>query len=72
MELSYISPNQNRTPTLGLKETLTPKEESSKVSLQGHAQALSASQKAGWYSWTTQEVMTPFAYFNCVIWDLVL
>ncbi len=45
MELSCIGPNQNRTPTLGLRETLTPKEETSKVSLQGHAQVLSASQR---------------------------
>jgi len=48
MELSYVGPNQNRTPTLGLRETLTPKEEASKVSLWGHAQALSASQRVGW------------------------
>jgi hypothetical protein len=33
MELSYVSPNQNQTPTLGLRETLAPKEEASKVSL---------------------------------------
>jgi hypothetical protein len=33
MELSYIGPNQNQTPTLGLKETLAPKEEASKVNL---------------------------------------
>jgi hypothetical protein len=38
MELSYISPNQNHIPILGLRETLAPKEEASKVSLQGHAQ----------------------------------
>jgi len=48
MELSCVGPNQNWTPTLGLKETLTPKEEASKVSLQGHAQVLSASQRVGW------------------------
>jgi hypothetical protein len=47
MELSCVGPNQNRTPTLGLRETLTPKEEASKVSLQGHAHALSASQRVG-------------------------
>jgi hypothetical protein len=41
-------PNQNQTPTLGLREILIPKEEASKVSLQGHAQALSASQRVGW------------------------
>ncbi len=45
---SCVGPNQNQTPTLGLRETLTLKEESSKVSLWGHAQALSASQKVGW------------------------
>jgi len=39
IKLSYISPNQNRTPTLGLKETLAPKEEASKVSLRGCAHA---------------------------------
>jgi len=48
MKPSCIGPNQNRTPTLGLKEILTPKEEASKVSLWGHAQALSASQRVGW------------------------
>jgi len=46
--ISCVSPNQNQTPTFGLKETLTPKEEASKVSLQGHAQALNASQRVGW------------------------
>jgi hypothetical protein len=39
MELSCVSPNQNRTPTLRLKETLAPKEEASKVNLQGRAHA---------------------------------
>jgi len=48
MELSYVGPNQNRTPTLGLRKTLAPKEKASKVSLQGHAYALSASQRVGW------------------------
>jgi hypothetical protein len=43
-----VGPNQNRTPTLGLRETLAPKEEASKVSLRGRAYALSASQKVGW------------------------
>jgi len=47
MELPCVGPNQNRTPTLGLRETLTPKEEVSKVSLWGQAQALSASQRVG-------------------------
>ncbi len=47
MELSYISPNQNQIPTLGLRETLAPKEEVSKVSLRGHAHALNASQRVG-------------------------
>ncbi len=48
MEPSYVGPNQNRTPTLGLRETLAPKEEASKVSLRGHAHALNASQRVGW------------------------
>jgi hypothetical protein len=39
MELPFVSPNQNQTPTLELKETLAPKEEASKVSLWGRAQA---------------------------------
>ncbi len=39
MELSYINLNQNWTPTLGLRETLAPKEEASKVTLQGRAHA---------------------------------
>jgi hypothetical protein len=33
MELSYINPNQNQIPTLGLKETLALKEETNEVSL---------------------------------------
>jgi hypothetical protein len=45
---SCVNPNQNRTPTLGLKETLAPKEEASKVSLRGHAHVQNASQKVGW------------------------
>jgi hypothetical protein len=36
MELFGVSPNQNWTATLGLRETLAPKEEASKVSLWGH------------------------------------
>ncbi len=48
MELPCVGPNQNWTPTLGLKKTLTPKEETSKVSLRGHAQALNVSQGIGW------------------------
>ncbi len=47
MEPSYVGPNQNRTPLLELREILIPKEEASKVSLRGHAHALSASQKVG-------------------------
>jgi hypothetical protein len=39
MELSCVSPNQNWTPTLGLRETLAPKGEASKVSLRGGARA---------------------------------
>ncbi len=48
MELFCIGLNQNRIPTLGLRVTLAPKEEASKVSLRGHAHALSASQRVGW------------------------
>jgi hypothetical protein len=48
MELSCVSPNQNRTPTLGLRKTLAPKGEASKVSLWGRAHAYSAPQKVGW------------------------
>ncbi len=32
-------PKSNWTPTLGLRETLAPKEEANKMSLQGHAHA---------------------------------
>jgi len=39
MELSCVNPNQNRTPTLRLRETLALKEEVSKVSLWGRAYA---------------------------------
>jgi len=48
MELSYVGPNQNWIPILGFKKTLAPKEEASKLSLRGHAHALSASQGVGW------------------------
>jgi hypothetical protein len=48
MELPCVSPNQNRTPKLGLREILAPKEEASKVNLWGCAHAQSASQKVGW------------------------
>jgi len=48
MEFSYVNPNQNQTPTLGLREILVPKEEASKVSLWGRAHAQSASQRVGW------------------------
>ncbi len=47
MELSCVGQNRNRTPISMLRKTLAPKEEASKVSLRGHAHALSASQK-GW------------------------
>jgi hypothetical protein len=47
MELSCVRPNQNQTTTLGLR-VLGPKKEASKVSLRGHAHALSASQRVGW------------------------
>jgi len=33
MKLSCVNPNQNQTPTLGLRKMLAPKEETSKVSL---------------------------------------
>jgi len=35
MGLSCMTPNQNRTLTLGLRGTLAPKEDASKVSLRG-------------------------------------
>jgi predicted phosphodiesterase len=47
MELPCVSPNQNKIPLLELREILIPKEEASKVSLRGHAHALSASQRVG-------------------------
>ncbi len=48
MEFSCVSPNQNQTPKLGLREILAPKEEANKVSLRGRAHAQSASQRVGW------------------------
>jgi hypothetical protein len=42
MELSCVSPNQNQTPTLGLREILAPKENASKVSLHGCAHVQNA------------------------------
>jgi hypothetical protein len=47
MEPSCVGPNQNRTPTLGLRKTLALKEEVSKVSLRGHPHALKCIPK-GW------------------------
>jgi hypothetical protein len=70
MKLPCVSPNQNRTPTLGRKEIFAPKEEASKVSLWGRAHAQSASQKGWLVTVATWEVMTPFAYYNRVPWDL--
>ncbi len=46
--ISCVSPNQNRIPTLGLKETSAPKEEARKASMWGHAHAQNASQRVGW------------------------
>ncbi len=68
--ISCVSPNQNQTPTLGLRETLAPKEEASKVSSWGHAHVQNASQRVGRWWRPMQEVMTPFAYYNRVVWDL--
>jgi hypothetical protein len=48
MELFCLNPNQNQTPTLGLRETLAPKKEVSKVSLWGRTHVQSASQRVGW------------------------
>jgi hypothetical protein len=48
MELSYVSLNQNWTPTWALRETLALKEEASKVSLRGRVYAQSASWRVGW------------------------
>jgi hypothetical protein len=47
MELPCISSNQNRTPTLGLKEILALKEEEARC-LWGRAHVQSASQEVNW------------------------
>ncbi len=47
MELSCVGPNQNRTPTLGLRK-LGPERGGKQGELAGHAHALSASQRVGW------------------------
>jgi hypothetical protein len=41
-------PKSKSDSYLGVKGNLASKEEASKVSLRGHAQALSASQRVGW------------------------
>ncbi len=47
MKLFRVGPNQNRTPPWGWGN-LAPRKEASKVSLRGHARALSASRRVGW------------------------
>jgi len=47
MELFRVGSNQNRTPPWG-SGNLAPREEASKVSLRGHAHALSASRRVGY------------------------
>jgi len=41
-------PKSKSNSHFGVKKNLDPKEEANKVSLWGHAQALSASQRVGW------------------------
>jgi hypothetical protein len=48
MELPCVKSNQNRTPTLWLKEFFSPKDEANKGSLQGCTHVQSASQKVDW------------------------
>jgi len=47
MELSCISPNHNRTPTLGLRKTLAPKKGSEQGELMGSHTCLKCIPK-GW------------------------
>ncbi len=41
-------PKSKSDSYFGVEENLAPREEASKVSLQGHAHALSASRRVGW------------------------
>jgi len=69
MELSYINSNQNRTLILGLKETLAPKEDK-----QGEIGRTCTCLKCIPKNWlvvvANMGVMTLFAYYNHVVWDL--
>jgi hypothetical protein len=65
MELSCVGPNQNRTPTLGLKK-LGPKGRGKQGELAGTCTCLKCIPK-GWLVvlWPTREVMTPLTYYKC-------
>ncbi len=64
MELSCVSPNQNRTPTLGLRK-LGPKRGGKQGELAGTRTCLKCIPKGWLVVRPTREVMTPFAYFKC-------
>jgi hypothetical protein len=69
MELSCESPNQNRIPTLGLRK-LGPERGGKQDELAGTCTCLKCIPKGWLVVRPTREVMTPFAYFNHVAWDL--
>jgi hypothetical protein len=69
MELSCVSPNQNQTPTLGLRK-IGPERGGKQGELVGTCTCLKCIPKGWLVVRPTWEVITPFAYFNYVVWDL--
>jgi len=69
MELFCVGPNQNRTPILGLRK-LGPERGGKQGELAGTCTCLNCIPKGWLVVRPTQEVMTLFAYFNRVAWEL--
>jgi hypothetical protein len=61
---SCVNPNQNRTPTLGLRK-LGPKGGGKQGELAGTCTCLKCIPKGWLVVWPTREVMTPLTYFKC-------
>jgi hypothetical protein len=64
MELSCVRPNQNQTPTLGLRK-FSPKGRGKQGELTGTCTCLKCIPKGWLVVWPTREVMTPLTYFKC-------
>jgi len=69
MELFCVGPNLNRTPTLGLRK-LGPERGGKQGELVGTCTCLKCIPKGSLVVQPMREVMTSFAYFNRVAWDL--